>query len=190
MLVDKRPWIQTWLIDMGIISFMYQWSANIWYWRPQISTRFCLFSSVCIFCLLEIRVIYLHISIRVTSLTMGQSYSCHSASEMAPILANCLYTDTTKHDKGQTLRIFGMYKSALLWRHNGRGSVSNHQPHDCILNRLFRRRSKKTPKLRVTGLCAGNSPVTDEFPAQKASYAENFSVWWRHHGVLRIMLYY
>ena len=41
----------------------------------------------------------------------------------------------------------------LLWRHNGRDSVSNHQPHDCLLNRLFRRRSKQTSKLRVTGLC-------------------------------------
>ena len=46
----------------------------------------------------------------------------------------------------------------LRWRHNGRDSVSNHQPHDCLLNLLFRRRSKKTSKLRVTGLCAGNSP--------------------------------
>ena len=44
------------------------------------------------------------------------------------------------------------------WRHNGHDSVSNHQPHDCLLNRLFRRRSKKTSKLRVTGLCVGNSP--------------------------------
>ena len=52
----------------------------------------------------------------------------------------------------------------LLWRHNGRDSVSNHQSHDCLLNRLFRRRSKKTSKLRVTGLCAGNSPGTGEFP--------------------------
>ena len=48
------------------------------------------------------------------------------------------------------------------WRHNGRDSVSNHQPHDCLLNRLFRRRSKKTSKLRVTGLCVGNSPLTSE----------------------------
>ena len=45
-----------------------------------------------------------------------------------------------------------------------------------------RHRSKKTSKLRVTGLCAGNSPVTGEFPAQMASYAENLSIWWRHHG--------
>ena len=74
--------------------------------------------------------------------------------------------------------------STLLWRHNGRGSVSNHQPRDCLLNRLFRRGSKKTSKLRVTGLCAGNSPETGEFPAQIASNAENVSIWWRHHESL------
>ena len=49
--------------------------------------------------------------------------------------------------------------------------------------RLFRRRSKKTSKLRVTGLCMGNSPGTGEFPAQMASNAENISIWWRHHGM-------
>ena len=43
-----------------------------------------------------------------------------------------------------------------------------------------RRRSKKTSKHRVTGLRAGNSPVTGEFPAQMASNAENVSIWWRH----------
>ena len=69
----------------------------------------------------------------------------------------------------------------LHWRHNERDSVSNHQPHDWLLNRLFRRRSKKTSKLRATSLCAGNSPGTGEFPAQMASNAENVSIWWRHH---------
>ena len=38
-----------------------------------------------------------------------------------------------------------------------------------------------TSKLRVTGLCAGNSPVPGEFPAQMDSNAENVSIWWRHH---------
>ena len=70
---------------------------------------------------------------------------------------------------------------SLQWRHNERVGVSNHQPHGCLLNRLFNRRSKKTSKLRVTGLCEGNSPVTSEFPAQKASNAESISIWWRHH---------
>ena len=72
----------------------------------------------------------------------------------------------------------------LRWRHNERDSVSNHQPHGCLLKRLFRRRSKKTSKLRVTGLCKGNSPGTGEFPAQMASIAENVSIWWRHHEIL------
>ena len=76
------------------------------------------------------------------------------------------------------------YEYTLHWRHNGSDSVSNHQLHDCFLNRLFRRRSKKTSKLHVTGLCAGNSPETGEFPAQMASNAENVSIWWRHHGFL------
>ena len=70
---------------------------------------------------------------------------------------------------------------ALQWRHNERDGVYNHQPHDCLLNRLFRHRSKKTSKLRVTGLCVGNSQVTREFPVQQASNAENASAWWRHH---------
>ena len=42
---------------------------------------------------------------------------------------------------------------------------------------------KKTSKLRVTGLCAGNSPETGEFPAQMASNAENVSIWWCHHAL-------
>ena len=70
----------------------------------------------------------------------------------------------------------------LQWRHNDRDGVSNHQLHHCFFNRLFRRRSEKTSKLSVAGLCAGNSPVTDEFPAQRASNAENVSIWWRHHA--------
>ena len=78
--------------------------------------------------------------------------------------------------------------SSLRWRHNELDGVSDHQPHDCLLNLLFRRRSKKTSKLRVTGLCAGNSPWTGEFSAQKASNAENVSISWRHHVFLRVVL--
>ena len=73
--------------------------------------------------------------------------------------------------------------SSLLWRHNGRDGVSNHQPHDCLLNRLFRRKSKKTSKLRGTGLCEDNLPVTNEFPAQRASNEENVSILWCHHAM-------
>ena len=47
------------------------------------------------------------------------------------------------------------YLTPLQWRHDMRDGVSNHQPHDCLLMRFFRRRSKKTSKFRVTDLCAG-----------------------------------
>ena len=46
----------------------------------------------------------------------------------------------TNQDERECLETFCF---PLRWRHNGRDSVSNHQPHDCLLNRLFRRRSKK-----------------------------------------------
>ena len=52
--------------------------------------------------------------------------------------------------------------------------ISNHWRLYCLPNRLFRHRSKKTSKLRVTGLCAGNSSVAGEFPAQRTSNAEMF----------------
>ena len=70
---------------------------------------------------------------------------------------------------------------SLQWRHNEHNGVSKHHPHHCLLNRLFGRTSKKTSKLHVTGLCAGNSSGTGEFPTQMASNAENVSIWWRHH---------
>ena len=75
---------------------------------------------------------------------------------------------------------------SLQWRHNECNGVSNHQHHDCLLNRLFGCRLKKTSKLRFTGLCAGNSAGTGEFLAQMASKAEDVSIWWRHHVVTLI----
>ena len=96
-----------------------------------------------------------------------------------------------QHWQGYINHIYGAFRltgwplgddnNSLRWGHNGHDSVSNNQPNDCLLNRLFRRKSKKTPKLRVTGLCAVNSPGTGEFPAEMASNAENVSIWWRHH---------
>ena len=71
---------------------------------------------------------------------------------------------------------------SLHWRHNDHDGVSSHQPHGCLLNRLSRRRSKKTSKLRVTGLLCGEFTGTGEFSAKRASYVENVSIWWRHHG--------
>ena len=65
----------------------------------------------------------------------------------------------------------------VQWRHDEHGGVSNHPRLECLLTRLFRRGSKKISKLRVTGLCEGNSLETGEFPAQRVSNAENVSIW-------------
>ena len=79
-----------------------------------------------------------------------------------------------RHQQNKTAESHCDHWLSLQWRHNGHDSISNLQPHDCLLNYLFRRRSKQISKLRVTGLCVGNSPVTGEFPAQMASNVENF----------------
>ena len=50
----------------------------------------------------------------------------------------------------------------LRWCHNERNGVSIHRRLDCLFNRLSRHRSKKTAKLRVTGLCEGNLTGTGE----------------------------
>ena len=97
-------------------------------------------------------------------------------------LCSCWWPSTTSYQvickySGDRYLIGCRGPPSLLWRHNGQDGVSNHQPHECLLNRSFRRRSK----LRVTGLCVGNSSETGEFPAQRASKSENVSIWWRHH---------
>ena len=69
---------------------------------------------------------------------------------------------------------------SLRWRHNGRDSVSNHQPHHCLLNRYSdadQRKHQSSASLAFVW----NSPGIGEFPAQMASCAENVSIWWRHH---------
>ena len=78
---------------------------------------------------------------------------------------------------------------SLQWRYNEHDGVSNHRRLDCLLDRLFRRTSKKTSKFRVTGLCEGNSPVTGEFPTQRPSNAENVSIAWRHHSCIITKVY-
>ena len=62
---------------------------------------------------------------------------------------------------------------SLQWHYLERDGISNHRCLDCLFNRLFRHRSKKTSKLHVTGLCEGNPPVTSEFSSQRACNMEN-----------------
>ena len=90
-------------------------------------------------------------------------------------------------DEGATVIIDWM--SPLQWRHNNhRGGVSNHRRVGRLLDRLFRRRSNKTSKLCLTGLCERHNSLTGQFPARRTSNAENVSIcsiWWCHHAHVR-----
>ena len=101
-----------------------------------------------------------------------------SHTDTALRLGKCCPNEEVTNSRSASL---GWKHNSLPWRHNGHDGASSHQPNECLLNRSSRRRSKKTSKLRVTGLCVGNSPETGEFPAQMASNAEKVSIWWRHH---------
>ena len=61
------------------------------------------------------------------------------------------------------------------WRNNECDGVSINQRLHCLLNCWFGCRYNKTSKLHVTGHCVGISPVTGEFPAQKANKAKKSS---------------
>ena len=78
---------------------------------------------------------------------------------------------------------------SLQRRHNGRNGISNHWCVHCLLSCLFRRRSKKISKLRVTGLCEGNSQVTGKNSSHKGPETQKMfpkiddvimSAWWQH----------
>ena len=83
------------------------------------------------------------------------SYVIKYSSHSQVLLSWCMLPHSL-----QAMPTHTVYPMTLHWRHNGNDSVSNHQPHHCLLNRLFGRKSKKISKLRITGLCAGpvNSP--------------------------------
>ena len=73
-----------------------------------------------------------------------------------------------------------------IWRHQA--TMCLHHYTDVIMGTIASQIASLTivywtvySKLRVIGLCAGNSLETGEFPAQMASNAKNVSIWWRHH---------
>ena len=89
-------------------------------------------------------------------------------------------------------------QSYSLWRHGKATSAASTAEHyiDVIMTTMASQITsltvvystvysdadqRKHQKLCVTGLCVGNSPGPVSSPAQRASYAENVSIWWRHH---------
>ena len=91
----------------------------------------------------------------------------HYRSALVEVMAWCKRGDITWTNDP-------IHWHTLQWCHNERDGISNHQPHNCLPNRLFNHRSKKTSKFRFTGLCEVNSPVTGQFPAQRASNSKMF----------------
>ena len=69
---------------------------------------------------------------------------------------------------------------ALQWRRNVRIGVTNHQPHECLLNCLFKAQIKENSKALRHWPLSGE--FTGDFPAQRSSNAENVSIRWRHLG--------
>ena len=90
---------------------------------------------------------------------------CNFAATQFPVLShfarNCLSNlapNGVKPSAGTCfIQLFwlSVISVSLHWHHNENDGVPNHRRFDCMLSRLFRRRSKKTSKFRVTGLCEG-----------------------------------
>ena len=146
-----------------------------------------------------LRLVYVSVMVVADALTPNrrQTICYHRADSTVTITSQEYYNATLALRYNQLTHNFGegfrgwqtrSFRWSLQWRHNERDGVSNHQHHCSLLTRLFGRRSKKTSKLRVTGLYEGNSPVTCEFPAQRASNAGNVSIWWRHNGIDRFIV--
>ena len=65
------------------------------------------------------------------------------------------FSETSLAPKDISTMASSKLQQTLQRRHNERDDVSNYRRLDCLFNRLLRRRSKKTSKLRVTGLSVG-----------------------------------
>ena len=83
--------------------------------------------------------------------------------------------------------LIDIFVMSLQWNHNECGSISKYRHLECLLNSMFRHRSKKRSKLHVTGLYEGNPLVMGGFPSQRASNIENASIWW--HAQMIVLWY-
>ena len=97
-------------------------------------------------------------------LPVSHALSCIGTTNSSRTGLNPLNTDVASMTRLQIYNTICFL--TLQWCHNEHHGVSNHHPNDCLLNRLFRRRPENISKLRATGLCEWNSPLTAEFPAQ------------------------
>ena len=93
----------------------------------------------------------------------------------------CTHTDDpARHNATTSLGTNLIKHLSLQWRRNERDGVSNRWCLDCLFNPLFRHRSKKTSKLRVTGLCEYHVVVS---PNNEPVARWMFPFWWLHHDM-------
>ena len=129
------------------------------------------------------------IASEITSLTIVYSIDYSGADQRKHQSSASLAFVRGIHRTGEFPAQMASYAEnvSIWWRHRDNSgvvimsSMPSYQRLDCLLNRLFRARSQKTSKLRVIGRYERTSQVTGEFPAQRASIAENIFIWWRHH---------
>ena len=103
---------------------------------------------------------------------MNNENLCHNGLNSSPTHRN-----DTQYKLNQDLTIFiwagALEVMALQWRHNERDVVSNHQLRHCLLNGLFRRRSKKTSNVGDRWISLTKGPVTRKM----FSFDDDIMVW-------------
>ena len=87
------------------------------------------------------------------------SLSHDESSNLPQNGANIIAHNNSRGNVSYEMLDFNIF-SKLQWRHKELDGVGNHRRLYCLLNRLFRLKSKKTSKLRLTGLCEGTPSVT------------------------------
>ena len=88
-----------------------------------------------------------------------------------------------RHMSVMTFHSIGILILCILYRGIMSAMVSRITSVSIVYSTVCSGADKKTSKIRVTGLCVGNSPVTGELPTHRANNTESVSICWRHHGI-------
>ena len=96
------------------------------------------------------------------------------------------------YDKSVLVRVMDMFRIFQVWLiilyiyHIGdviMGAMASHIASvSVVYSTVCSGGDQRKHQRSASRLCEGNSPVTGEFPAERASNAENASIWWRHHA--------
>ena len=116
-----------------IILFNFWWPINVNFWKTD-KINGILYDLSCIYHRLDT--------------WPSEKYNHNNQHSIFFIITNNQYVRKTHQKAWHILVQFYIGSPTVLiaslqWRHYGRDGVSNHQPRHCLLNRLFRRRSKK-----------------------------------------------